>query len=401
MRIIKCSLAAAMAVSIVGSSLSAGEFSDAFKNGKINGALQAYYFDQSRGGTSAAILNTGIDLSYKTAKYHGFTFKATVETSDSLYTDGDTLSGKPGFKIDMEGSGASLSESYLQYTADKTTAKVGRMYMRTPLFAGSPSRMNMEAFEGAWVVNNSIADTTLMVAYVQKFKGRTDFNGNIGEFTENVAVSIDHLRSGSTPHYTMNLVNGAYQVAVINKSIPGVKITAAYADVVDMVKIAYGEVAYKNTINGLRYGAGAQYYYNGYEAGEVTGMLGVKATLGMGAFDFMTAFNKTGADQDVIMGLGNGAYLAYTGSPIYSWPATKDSESYMASLRYKITDNASMMIGYYNDYWEFKKEIDYNFIGGRYECTGDLKGLGFVAHYEAQGKDSDDAFFRFRTNYRF
>ena len=58
---------------------------------------------------------------------------ATLQTSH--VTSIDDKDGKTAGSMDAQGS--VLSESYLQYTYDKTTFKGGRQFVTTPLLAGS------------------------------------------------------------------------------------------------------------------------------------------------------------------------------------------------------------------------------------------------------------------------
>lgn len=53
------------------------------------------------------------------------------------------------FGNDQYGPGAVLSEAYVGYKMDKTTVKVGRQFIATPLIAGSPNRNITQSFEGA------------------------------------------------------------------------------------------------------------------------------------------------------------------------------------------------------------------------------------------------------------
>ena len=67
---------------------------------------------------------------------------------------------------DLDAKGAVLSESYLQYDLYKTRFKGGRQHIVMPLIANSGSRMIKESFEGYFLSNTDLPDTTLSAGWV-------------------------------------------------------------------------------------------------------------------------------------------------------------------------------------------------------------------------------------------
>lgn len=110
------------------------------------------------------------------------------------------------------------------------------MFIDTPLVATGGSRVNKDAFEGATIVNTDLPNTTLIAGYVQKFQNRTDGNGNIGKFSKTFGT-------GSSGSYVAD--DGAFTLAVVNNSIQGLSLTAAYAYADDLIQIGYAEAQYK------------------------------------------------------------------------------------------------------------------------------------------------------------
>ena len=380
MKLAKLSLAAIAVVGLSTSSFAADTLADAFKNGKVSGALQGYYWQQERGGADADIFTSGLDLSFQTDTFNGFAFKATFQGSASPFIDEDAKTSNPGFAADMWGSGAQLSEAYISYAMGKTTALVGRMYLSTPLVASSGSRVNKEAFEGAAVINTDIADTTLIAGYVQKFQGRTDGTGGIGQFND---IGTD----------------GAYTVAVINNSIKDVTLTAAYADVIDATEVYYAEAAYATSA----FGVAGQYYYTDNDNGTDSDLFGIKADATFGAANVYAAYSKVGDETTgVTPGLGNGADLAFTGSPFNSDSYVADTEAYKVGASYAVMANANVGLNYtVNKVDVADSEVSYLAIEADYAFEGALKGLSVYLGYEDQGKDSDDSELRFNANYAF
>ena len=388
MKLAKLSLAAIAVVGLSTSSFAADTLADAFKNGKVSGAIQGYYWQQDSGTADADIFTSGLDLSFQTDTFNGFAFKATFQGSASPFIDEDAKTGGANFAGDMWGSGAQLSEAYISYAMGKTTALVGRMYLSTPLVAGSGSRVNKEAFEGVAVINTDLPNTTLIAGYVQKMQSRTDGDGNFGEFTKTFKTTIGDVA----------VEDGAYTVAVINNSIKDVTLTAAYADVKDIVDVAYAEAAYTTSA----FGVAGQYYYSEVEGADDTNLLGVKADATFGAANVYAAYSKTDDAADVVAGLGNGADLAFTGSPFNSNSYAADTEAYKVGASYAVMANANVGLNYtVNKVDVADSEVSYLAIEADYAFEGALKGLSVYLGYEDQGKDSDDSELRFNANYKF
>jgi len=377
MKLAKFSLAAIVALSSFAGA--ADTLADAFKEGKISGVAQAYYWDRDK-GTNADITNFGLDLSFETARFHGFGFKSTIQSSASPFADDEA---KTVFNGDMWGSGAQLSEVYLSYAMGKSTAQIGRMYFATPLIYGSGSRMNRESFEGALFTNSDIPDTTITVGYVQKMQTRTDGTGDFGKFTKQFT-------------WQGQVEDGAYTLAINNSSIPFVNVTAAYLKAEDLMEVAYTEAAFKKGMFGLA----AQYYYSEYEGADDTNLYGIKADVNFGNAKITAAYTKADDANYVYAGLGNGADYAFTGSPILSDSYVANTEAYKIGASYAITSNANIGANYVvTD--DDTNEYTYTSVTANYTFSGALKGLNVAVLYDDQGKDGDANELRFNANYSF
>jgi len=376
MKLIKFSLATIMALSTC--TYAADTVADAFKNGKVSGAVQAYHWNRDK-GTYADITNFGLDLSYETATFYNFGLKATFQSSSSPFVDN---TAETVFSSDMHGSGSQLSELYLSYSLDKTKAQIGRMYFATPLVYGSGSRMNRESFEGALITNSDIQDTKITLGYVQKMQNRTDGDGDIGKFTK------DFTWQGEVSH-------GAYTAVVENSSIENVNLTIAYLDAKDLMEVAYFEAAF----NKDNFGLASQYYYSEKEGVNDTDLFGVKGNISLGEVSLLAAFTRTG-DEYVHAGLGNGADYAYTGSPILSDTYAKNSDAYKIAASYKITTALNVGLSYVLDKQDNE---DYSYTGATadYTFSGALKDLNVAILYDKAGKDKDENEFRLNVNYPF
>jgi len=375
MKISKLSIAAIAAMSII-STTNANSLKDALENGKVSGKFQAYNFAKQNvsGSNDYDITTLGFDLSYETLRINGFGGKATFQSATSPWVDDDAKVGAAG---DMWGSGGQLSELYLSYKMAETTAQIGRMYLSTTLISSSSSRVNTQAFQGVMVSNNDLADTNVKLAYVNKYQNRTDREGNIGTFDD---INED----------------GAYTIAITNKSIKDLTITAAYLDSIDAFTTAYIETAY--VIN--NYGLSAQYFNNKEEDKESSYLVGVQGTATFGAVDLLAAYVTVDDTAYVTPGLGGGSDIAYTWSEIFADQYIAGQDSYRLYAQYNISEN-----GYIGTSYVYQDAIDsttaYTALIGSYKFSGDFDGLSVYATYEIGSEDSDERGSRVKFNYTF
>lgn len=388
MKTVKLSLIAALTAGLCTGASASDTLADAFKNGKVSGAIQAYYWDRDNGTKDADIMNFGLDLSYETARFHGFGLKATMQSSSSPFIDDDA---KDVFKSDMHGSGASLSEAYLSYAMAKTTAQVGRMFFATPLIYGSGSRMNREAFEGALVTNSDIPDTKLTVGYVNKMQNRTDKDGNFGNFSK---INFGNWQG--------DLNDGAYTIVVQNSSIPNTNLTFAYLNAKDLMKVTYSEASFKKDI----FGFAAQYYTSDAEINtKKINLFGLKATVQLDKLGLLAAYTTT-SDRDVYQyvyaGLGNGSDYAFTASPMLSDSYVDSTDAYRLSATYQVTNNFKVGANYgLEDNDRANEKYSLASVTTNYAFTGALKGLNANVMYEQKGKDADKDELRVNLVYSF
>ncbi|RXJ67666.1 hypothetical protein CRV08_09860 [Halarcobacter ebronensis] len=254
------------------SSLGASSLKDAIINGKVSGAFQSYYFSRYKDSKKDNdILTLGLDISYMSASYKGFGVKTTVQTATSPWVDEHS---KVARKNNMWGSGAQLSEAYLSYSFLKTIANIGRIYFSSPVMGASASRINKESFEGISIINSDIPDTIVTLGFMNKFQARTDENGKIGKFRKT-------FKSAASP-WVFRLDNGAYTLALKNKSIENLTLVAAYLDAVDAFKTAYFQVDYKIS----NYTISSQYYSSKEEGKDRGYLLGFQGKVSFGAISF-------------------------------------------------------------------------------------------------------------------
>ncbi len=313
---------------------------------------------------------------------------ATFQSNFAPFADEDA---KKVFVSDMWGSGAVLSEAYLQYNAKNTMVKIGRQFISTPLIAGSGSRMIKQSFEGAVISNTDLPGTTLAAGYVDKWQSRTDGSGNVADFTD-IGTNND----------------GAYMVLAINKSIPGLTVTGQWAQVTDLADILYAELAYAGKMSDFKYGLAAQYIATDYDAAasDDSSLYGLKASLGMGAFNMYVAYAEVDGDGTVSQNGGvGGADPIYTAQIIGSGEYSAGSKGYAIDANYEVVKGAKVGARY-SDINLVTANKDYTLLDlyANYAFDGSLKGFAVELQYEDKSGDSgvlDGNELRFRANYKF
>ena len=248
MKIVKMSLVAAM---VMGANVFA------IDNIKVSGDAKLFYYtdDTSNGAASQSLdtagLNTGAEgglfdkgnsaadtalrLSVTGDLTKGVSFGATGYAVSTLGLENNLVSntwtGAHGATFNTSSLGASvddanwMGEAWLAATVGKTTAKLGRMELDTPLAFSEKWSVVPNTFEGAVVLNQDLPDTTLVAAWVGKGNGGP---GTLG------AVGIDLGVVQADAKFTTFVNSGAYAVAVVNNSLKFLTAQAWYYNVVNV-----------------------------------------------------------------------------------------------------------------------------------------------------------------------
>jgi len=331
MKLAKLSLAAIVVGGLVSSSIAADTLEDAFKNGKVSGELKAWYLSQDfettstyQGKGAIEIPIVGVTLGYVTDSFNGFRLGLTTQTSANPGISEDAKNSTTYQREEYAG-GTVLSEAYLSYKLSNTEVKVGRQFIATPLVSGSGTRFMRESFQGATLVNTDLPQTTVWAGWIDKFQGRTssvegDPAGNPGTF-ENRAVFLGSGAGASTAVATQ--FDDAYSMAVINKSINNLTLTAQYAMANDVWRSAtsngdlglyYTEANYLIPMSGFKLGFDA--VFRGSKVSNATQAFenlniegtytGVRASISeLAGFGFSAAAGTTSSETAVIS-IGNG-----------------------------------------------------------------------------------------------
>lgn len=253
MKLGKLSLVAVMAL---------GTSAFAIDNVKVSGDAKLYY------GTNDMDVATGGDLFDKDNSYadtalrigvtgdllKGVSFGATAYAVSTLGLENNLVSGvwAGAHTATLNGSSfgaqvndeAWLGELWLATTMGKTTAKVGRMELDTPLAFSEKWSIVPNTFEAAVLINQDLPDTTLVAAWVGKSNGFgatagvVNAGANFDTFVTDGAYVVGAINNSFKPltaqawYYNVSDVADAYwlQADINCQLVPGVKLGAQYAE---------------------------------------------------------------------------------------------------------------------------------------------------------------------------
>ena len=268
MRKITLSLAVAATVATTGS-FAASDLEGAFKEGKTSGQIRAFYINRDYDKRNETATNKdksgfalGGKLGFETAPVYGVLAGATFYTTNGLglknsdpYKQDQSIYGTASSTSSDRPDVTYLGQAYIQATIGKTTAKIGRQELNTPLAGMDDARMLPNLFEAAVVINKDVPDTTVIGAVVTRMAAGTFANGyNAAGIGGNLSLQSGYGLSWKTGEFkTMSktaLGDGAdnrsvYAVALINNSFKGLTLQAwdYYAD--DILNAIYAQADYK------------------------------------------------------------------------------------------------------------------------------------------------------------
>ena len=257
-----------------------------------------------------------------------------------------------------------FSEAWLAKTVGKTTAKVGRQALDTPLAFTERWSIVPNTFEAAVLINQDLADTTLVASYVGKSNaGNAGAGAGIGGVINSFqqAQFIDVNANGVYDAGTDDIVgveqnsnfnsfyNGAYVFGLVNNSIKPLTVNAWYYGA-ESVGTAIWASADLN-MDGIL--AGVQYATFDPAAAATTDGSAVAAMLGYEMKDVATIKVAYSTTDDNVDDVGAGFNLAGAQSKMYTemwWNygnvAAAGTDSYAITVEGKAMDT-DLTAGYY------------------------------------------------------
>jgi hypothetical protein len=246
MKIVKMSLVAAL---LIGSSAFAVE------NTKISGDANVFYSTQDKGtsdlfdkAASAADIGLNLNVSSDLLKNDlvsisagaGYTVVSTLglennfvgnvwggshtATTNTSATFGEGLGGA---KVENANW---FNEAWVAVSAGKSTVKLGRMELDTPLAFTEKWSVEKNTFEAAVVINQDLPDTTLVGAFVGNGNGTETFGETKANVVSGLGLAVGPVVNANGDFTTYGS-DGAYAAGLINNSFKPLTFQAWYYDV--------------------------------------------------------------------------------------------------------------------------------------------------------------------------
>lgn len=329
MRLSKLSL---VAVSLLATSTFAADtIASMFAEGKVKGEIRGYYMEGNRwvAGTNNVLSDDdrsgfalGGHLKYETAPLYGVSLGGSFYTANGLGLNSDKVTAKGKLEsaqtslLDANGKAIDvLSEAYVQYAVAKTIFKAGRQVLDTPWVNGADSRMIPNSFEAYVLINKDLPDTTLIVAHVQKGKGKaTDKFGDITPVNEDVEM-----------------------LAAVYSGLPGTTLKLFDYYAADTINVIVAEADYATDVAGIKVKAGLRYMNQKDMGDKKAGVIDTDLITGKisGTMDNGVTLELAGAtvgDQNLYNPWNDG--MTYADTHIYRQTNTANADSIRATVGY-------------------------------------------------------------------
>lgn len=287
-------LALALAVSVSLSAIAShaeDNLTDAIKNGEVHLDFRLRYenVDQSKpADLDGDALTLRSRLNYKTAGFHGFT--AFLEMDDVSAVDNSsynsTTNGETDKAVIADPKGTEVNQAWLQYVNWDTHAIFGRQRINLDnqrFIGGVGFRQNEQTFNAFSISNQSLPDTTLFYARVDKVKrifGEDSDNGSQDNSTDLFNAKYNGLSLGAITAYAYLIDNedaarfstDTYGIRFVGKTGDDLKFNYA-------LEYAHQEDSNNNTLN--------------YEADYILAELGI----GFSASTIKLGYEVLGSDD--------------------------------------------------------------------------------------------------------
>lgn len=152
-----------------------------------------------------------------------------------------------------------IGEAWMAATLGKTTAKIGRMELDTPLAFSEKWSIVPNTFEAAVLINQDIPDTTVVGAWVGKGNGTNALHNGVapilvdGNYTG--AVGTDNV-VGANAAFNTFMADGVYAVAAINNSFKPLTLQVWDYNVVNVANAVWAQADVDcSLVKGLKIGA--------------------------------------------------------------------------------------------------------------------------------------------------
>ncbi len=241
-------LSIAATAALATSSFATSDIAGAFKEGKASGQIRAMYIGNDVDtGTDSSAFALGGKLAYETAPLYGVSAGAAFYTTNDMGTKDKNAAKVDGSLYDENSKSYTLlGQAYLVGQFAKTTVKVGRQQLDTPLAGSDDARMVPNLFEAALVINTDLPDTTLIGGYVARMAGWDSWSDKASrsQFQSMSRSALgDRVDLSKTGTHVGD--NGVYVVAAVNNSVKDLTLQAWDYYAVDVVNAVYLQADYR------------------------------------------------------------------------------------------------------------------------------------------------------------
>ena len=301
-------LSIAAIAALATSSFAASDIAGAFKEGKASGQIRAMYIGSDVDtGTDSSAFALGGKLAYETAPLYGISAGAAFYTTNDLGTKDKNAAKVDGSLYDENSKSYTLlGQAYLVGQFAKTTVKVGRQQIDTPLAGSDDLRMVPNLFEAALVINTDLPNTTLIGGYVSRMAGWDSLSdkARISQFQSMSRAALGGAVDVSEKGTHVG-DNGVYVLAGINNSVKDLTLQAWEYYAVDVVNAVYLQADYKlGVAKDVSLNLAGQ-FYNIQGIGETKDLL---SKLGAGKVDYSVYGAKASLALEAV---GLTPYIAY------------------------------------------------------------------------------------------
>lgn len=301
-------LSIAAIAALATSSFAASDIAGAFKEGKASGQIRAMYIGSDVDtGTDSSAFALGGKLAYETAPLYGISAGAAFYTTNDLGTKDKNAAKVDGSLYDENSKSYTLlGQAYLVGQFAKTTVKVGRQQIDTPLAGSDDLRMVPNLFEAALVINTDLPNTTLIGGYVSRMAGWDSLSdkSRISQFQSMSRAALGGAVDASVKGTHVG-DNGVYVLAGVNNSVKDLTLQAWEYYAVDVVNAVYLQADYKlGVAKDVSLNLAGQ-FYNIQGIGETKDLL---SKLGAGKVDYSVYGAKASLALEAV---GLTPYIAY------------------------------------------------------------------------------------------
>jgi hypothetical protein len=177
-----------------------------------------------------------------------YTAVDTLGLENNLVSSRRVSAGEVGTGAKRLGTAHWAEKAFITYQMGKTTAKIGRQHLNTPLAFTEAWNVAANSFDAAVLMNSNIENVTLIGAYV----GRGNGGNGTGAGFSSVQNNGEFQGFGSAALGAGN-GGGAYAFAALAKPMKGLGINAWYYNVQKAADAVWVDADY--TVSGVKLGA--------------------------------------------------------------------------------------------------------------------------------------------------